>query len=111
MLRAVFLAAGSAAAAQAQTLTWFSASDTHLGHDPALPNGTIITSYQKNLWAVNEMNILPGNDTWPASLGGGLVQTPAGVTVSARDEFPALNRTSETTGCLKSVRLGLYRQE
>jgi hypothetical protein len=62
-------------------LSWFSASDTHLGHDPALPNGTVVTSFEKNTWAIREMNALPGT-AWPAALGGGAVAAPAGVTVS-----------------------------
>lgn len=71
----------------ASALSWFAASDTHLGHDPATPNGTIITSYEKNTWVIEEMNSLPtpgcaGNCTWPSSLGGGLVTSPVGVTIS-----------------------------
>jgi len=73
--------------AAASALSWFAASDTHLGHDPATPNGTIITSYEKNTWVIEEMNSLPtpgcaGNCTWPSSLGGGLVTSPVGVTIS-----------------------------
>lgn len=58
----------------------------HLGHDPKMPNGTVITSYTKNVWAINEMNSLPTpgwpNSAWPDALGGGPVLAPAGVTVS-----------------------------
>lgn len=82
-------AASAPAIAQRATgpaLSWFSASDTHLGHDPKAPNGTVTTSYQKNVWAITEMNGLPSaawpNSTWPASLGGGPVLPPAGVTIS-----------------------------
>jgi hypothetical protein len=73
--------ARAAGAAPAAVLSWFSASDTHLGHDPALPNGTVVTSFTKNVWAISEMNGLPGT-VWPAALGGGPVAAPAGVTVS-----------------------------
>ena len=69
------------------SLSWFSASDTHLGHDPVTPNGTIVTSYEKNVWAIEEMNTLAtpscrGNCAWPAALGGGPVLPPLGVTIS-----------------------------
>ena len=35
-----------------------------------------------NTLAARELNALPNNASWPASLGGGLVQTPAGVILS-----------------------------
>ena len=78
--------AGDAEAVSA-TLSWFSVSDTHLGHDPVPKNnGTMVTSFTKNEWAIDEMNGLPTpswpNGSWPASLGGGLVLPPVGVTVS-----------------------------
>lgn len=62
------------------------ASDTHLGHDVGPKNGSAVTSYTKNTWAIQEMNALPGRggaaDAWPAALGGGPVAAPRGVTVS-----------------------------
>jgi len=82
-LAGVAPAAPAARAAAAPRLTWFSASDTHLGHDPATPNGTVVTSVTKNEWAIDEMNALPGSaSAWPAALGGGPVGEPAGVTIS-----------------------------
>ena len=73
--------AARAAAAPPAVVSWFAASDTHLGHDPAAPNGTVFTSFEKNSWAIAEMNRLPGT-AWPAALGGGAVATPLGVTIS-----------------------------
>jgi hypothetical protein len=43
-----FAGARARAAAPVAALSWFSASDTHFGHDPKMQNGTVITSYTKN---------------------------------------------------------------
>jgi len=80
-------------------VSWFSASDTHLGHDPVTPNGTVVTSYTKNVWAIGEMNALPGRDTWPDSLGGGPVSVPVGVIISG-DLIDAGDASGESVnGC------------
>lgn len=86
-IAAFAVASAPVAASASATLSWFSASDTHLGHDPVPANGgPVVTSVTKNTWAINEMNNLPTpswpNATWPVSLGGGPVVTPVGVTVS-----------------------------
>lgn len=47
-----FAARAGAGAAPVAVLSWLSASDTHLGHDPALSNGTVVTSVTKNTWAM-----------------------------------------------------------
>jgi len=82
-----------------QKLSWFSASDTHLGYDVGPTPDNITTSYEKNVWAINEMNRLPGNDTWPASLGGGAVLVPVGVTVSGDLIDNGLGTGTEVNGC------------
>lgn len=70
------------------SVAWFAASDTHLGHDVGPKNGTVVSSYEKNVRAISEMNALWAspcgtlNCSWPASLGGGPVQEPLGVVVS-----------------------------
>ena len=87
-----------ACASAAPSLTWFSASDTHLGHDTGVGvNHT--TSFTKNLWAINEMNALPGSGQWPSSLGGGPVLPPAGVTISGDLLDSGLGSASVYNGC------------
>ena len=78
------LRARPAAVSATGSLAWFAASDTHLGHDPVPKNGSaVVTSYTKNVWAINEMMRLPGSgEQWPASLGGGAVVQPALLTIS-----------------------------
>lgn len=63
-------------------LSFFGASDVHFGHDVITSNGSITTSLELNIAAVTEMNALPLNDSWPESLGGGLVQTPVGLIIT-----------------------------
>ena len=75
-------------------LTFFAASDTHFGHD--VGNAT---AFEKNVWAVDEMNTLPLNGTWPASLGGGLVGEPFGVTVSGDLIDGGVNPATDPDGC------------
>jgi hypothetical protein len=84
--------------ASAQSLTWFSASDTHLGHD-AGTGANHTTSVQKNTWAIREMNALPTNGSWPASLGGGPVHPPLGVTVSGDLIDGGVNSAHDYDGC------------
>ena len=80
-------------------LSWFSASDTHLGHDPGV-GANKTSSYTKNIWAINEMNSLPGSATqWPAELGGGPVLEPAGVTVSGDLIDGGVNPATNYDGC------------
>lgn len=63
-------------------LTWLAASDTHLGHDDG-KGANYTTSYEKNVWAITEMNRIASNGTqWPPELGGGPVLEPIAVTVS-----------------------------
>ena len=78
----------------ATALTFFAASDTHFGHD--VGNAT---SFEKNTWAIREMNALPRNGTWPASLGGGPVGEPFGVTVSGDLLDGGVNPSSDPDGC------------
>jgi len=66
----------------ARALTWFGISDVHFGHDVLTKNGTVTTSLSLNIQAVAELNALANNASWPASLGGGVVQTPRGVVLS-----------------------------
>ena len=91
-------AASAAASAAAPSLTWFSASDTHLGHDSGT-GANRTTAYTKNVWAITEMNSLPNNGTYPASLGGGPVQTPRGVTVSGDLIDGGVNGATDYDGC------------
>ena len=85
--------------ASSPALSWFSASDTHLGHDPGV-GANKTSSYTKNIWAINEMNSLPGSATqWPAELGGGRVLEPAGVTVSGDLIDGGVNPASNYDGC------------
>ncbi len=74
----ITLAAAAAAVASAQVLSFFLGSDTHLGFDPT---GAVNTSYMKNVWAIDDMNTLPGQ-TWPAEVGGGPVLPPVGLIIS-----------------------------
>ena len=82
------LAAAAAAAAASAVLSWYGASDTHLGHDVGPAGGPVTTSYAKNLAAITEMNALwaspcaTANCSWPAALGGGPVSPPSGVVIS-----------------------------
>ena len=66
----------------ASCLTWLGISDVHFGHDVVTKNGTVTTSLSLNIQAVAELNSLALNATWPASLGGGVVQPPRGVILS-----------------------------
>ena len=94
---AVFALLTGAAAGPA--LSWFSASDTHLGHDSG-KGENFTTSYTKNTWAINEMNSIPSSGAqWPASLGGGPVLEPAGVTVSGDLIDGGVNPESSYDGC------------
>jgi hypothetical protein len=75
-LSALLVAAGS-------SLTFYTASDTHLGHDVGN-----ITSLFLNTVTIDNMNALAAcggvgiNCSWPASLGGGPVAAPRAVVVS-----------------------------
>ena len=69
-------------AAPAAGLTWLGISDVHFGHDLPAADGTTTTALALNIRAVAELNALALNASWPASLGGGLVQVPAGVILS-----------------------------
>jgi hypothetical protein len=77
-------AVGAGPTAAPDTLAWFAASDTHLGHDPVPQNGSaVMTSYAKNAACIAEMMRLPtSGEQWPASLGGGAVSAPALLTIS-----------------------------
>jgi hypothetical protein len=84
-------------------LSWFSASDTHLGHD-AGEGANRTTSYTKNVWAITEMNALPGSGAqWPPALGGGPILAPAGVTVSGDLIDGGVNPASSYDGCAQWV--------
>jgi hypothetical protein len=85
-------------ATSGRALTWYSASDTHLGHDSG-SGANRTTSYQKNVWAITEMNSLPNNGSWPSSLGGGPVQAPAGVTISGDLIDGGVNSATQYDGC------------
>ena len=100
-LRALALLAFSArcAAAAAPTLTFFAASDTHFGHDAGPTPDNVTTAFEKNLRAIDEMNALPLNGSWPASLGGGLVGEPFGVTVSGDLIDGGVNPATDYDGC------------
>ena len=95
-----FLAACASSGDSApNALSWFAASDTHLGHDVGPSADNVTTSYTKNVWAITEMNALPGNDTWPAALGGGPVLPPVGVTVSGDLIDAGVAPGSAVNGC------------
>jgi hypothetical protein len=72
-----------APAANAASLTFYTASDTHLGHDVGN-----ITSLSLNTVTIDNINGLAAcggvgvNCSWPASLGGGPVAAPRAVIVS-----------------------------
>jgi len=57
------------------------------------------TSYTKNVWAITEMNRLPSNGSWPISLGGGGVLSPAGVIVSGDLIDGGVNSANQYDGC------------
>lgn len=80
------------------SLTFFAASDTHFGHDAGAP-GNVTTAFTKNVWAIDEMNSLPSSGSWPASLGGGPVGEPFGVTVSGDLLDGGVNPASDYDGC------------
>lgn len=61
-------------------LTFFLASDTHLGHDVC--NVTCVTSLELNKAAVQEINVLAGNGTWPADMGGSVIQEPVALVIT-----------------------------
>eukprot|EP00873_Tetraselmis_striata_P023569 jgi/Tetstr1/443833/TSEL_003287.t1 len=66
-------------------LSFFTASDIHLGWDPntqpSCPNSTY-NSFELNRLAVDAMNHLPGEQDWEEAMGGGPVVEPAGLVVS-----------------------------
>lgn len=101
----LFAALRAAAGQAAGSVAWFAASDTHLGHDVGPKNGTVVTSYDKNLNAITEMNALwaqpcgTTNCTWPAALGGGPVQEPRGVVVSGDLVDNGGGTAAEVNGC------------
>jgi hypothetical protein len=99
MLRLYAAVAATAVVASAQKLTWFSASDTHLGHDVGPTPDNITSSYTKNVWAITEMNAIAQNASWPTSLGGGLVGVPVGVTVSGDLIDNGIGDAKEVNGC------------
>ena len=52
------------------------------------------------MWAITEMNALPGSAAqWPASLGGGAISAPAGVTVSGDLIDSGIGSAHEYNGC------------
>lgn len=73
-------------ATAAAALSFFLASDTHLGHDVACPGcpGNITTSLFLNTQFVLAANALARNASaaWPPSLGGGPVLPPRALVVS-----------------------------
>lgn len=87
------------ASAAASALTFFAASDTHFGHDAGPSPSNITTAFEKNSWAIDEMNRLPLNGTWPTALGGGVVGEPFGVTVSGDLIDGGVNPASDYDGC------------
>ena len=66
----------------ASALTWFGASDVHFGHDVVAKDNTTTTALELNMAAVAEMNAAPGNASWPAAMGGGLIDEPAGLVIT-----------------------------
>lgn len=65
------------------SLTWLGASDVHFGHDVVdTRDNTTTTALALNEAAVAEMNAAPGNASWPAALGGGIVGEPAGLIIT-----------------------------
>lgn len=98
-MRGFFLLLLPCAVLSSPALSWFSASDTHLGHDAGI-GANRTTSFTKNVWAVHEMNSLPGSAaTWPASLGGGQILPPAGVTVSGDLIDSGIGPATTYNGC------------
>lgn len=82
LLSALVAALGPSAAAAQGVLSFFGASDVHFGHDVVAKDNTTTSSLALNKAAVAEMNALPLNDSWPAALGGGLVQTPVALVIT-----------------------------
>jgi len=78
--------ARAAAAAASGVLSFFMASDTHLGHDVACPGcpGNVTTSLYLNTQFVLAANALSLNESaaWPAVLGGGPVLPPRALVIS-----------------------------
>ena len=87
--------------ASSSALTWIAASDTHLGHDVG-PGANFTTAYTKNVWAITEMNSIPG-ESWPNAIGGGAVAEPVGVTVSGDLLDGGVNPASDYDGCAQWV--------
>lgn len=83
------------------SLTWIAASDTHLGHDVG-HGSNFTTAYTKNVWAISDMNALPGQQ-WPPTLGGGVIAEPVGVTISGDLLDGGLNPSSDYDGCAQWV--------
>ena len=79
---ALALVAASAPCASASLLSFFGASDVHFGHDVVAKDNTTTTALELNRAACAEMNALPNNDSWPAEMGGGVVQWPAGLIIT-----------------------------
>jgi hypothetical protein len=85
------------------SVTFFAASDTHFGHDVGPTPDNITTAFEKNVWAIDEMNSLPNNGTWPESLGGGPVDVPVSVTISGDLIDGGVNPASDYDGCAQWV--------
>ncbi len=76
------LAASASASADLPRITFLLASDVHFGHDVVTSENTTTTSVELNIAAVEEMNRLPGNASWPEEMGGGIVGQPLGLLIS-----------------------------
>lgn len=87
--------------ANCSALTWIAASDTHLGHDVG-PGENFTTAFTKNVWAITEMNSIPG-ESWPITIGGGAVAEPVGVTVSGDLLDGGVNPATDYDGCAQWV--------
>ena len=91
-------------ASAAQVLSFFGASDVHFGHDVIAKDNSTTTSLELNRWAAMEMNALPLNDSWPAELGGGVVQTPVGLIITGDVSWVAQGRPRAPVGASARVR-------
>ena len=70
------------ASGAAGVLSWLGASDVHFGHDVVAADNSTTTSLELNIAAVKEMNGLPLNSSWPAAMGGGVVQPVRGLIIT-----------------------------
>lgn len=82
-------------------LSFFTASDIHLGWDPntqpSCPNSTY-NSFELNRLAVDAMNHLPGEQDWEEAMGGGPVVVSFNVSTASSSDFPYSSLNADMIG-------------